>query len=156
MREFKVVPAGRVYANQLAPYLRLSDRIEIACTSGQSPREALLESVRLSDSDMCWAALDQGLPVAMFGANGLDEEEIGGIWLLASYGIYRNKRDFMRKSKEYLAKMHERYKWLTNFIDEENLITRRWLEALGFKPVQRVENFGVGRRPFIQYVSKRK
>lgn len=155
MRKFEIVPAGRVYATQLAPHLRLSDLIEIECTSGQAPLDALLESVRLSDDDMCWAALDQGLPVAMFGANSLEGEKIGGIWLLASYGIYRNKKDFMRKCKKYLAKMHERYEWLTNFIDEENLITRRWLEKLGFKPVQRIENFGVGRRPFIQYVSKR-
>ena len=156
MREFEIVPAGRVYATQLAPYLRLSDRIEIECTSGQEPLDALLESVRVSDPDMVWAALDQRLPVAMFGANSLKGEEIGGIWLLASYGIYRNKRDFMKKSREYLAKMHERYEYLTNFIDEQNLVTRRWLQALGFKPVQRIEHFGVGQRPFIQYVSKRK
>lgn len=155
-REFEIVPAGRVYATQLAPHLRLSDRVEIMCTSGQEPLDALLDSVRVSDDDMCWAALDQRLPVAMFGANSLQGEEIGGIWLLASYGIHRNKRDFMKKCHEYLAKMHERYEYLTNFVDEQNLITRRWLQALGFLPVQRIENFGVGGRPFIQYVSRRK
>lgn len=156
MQEFEILPANRVAATQLAPHLRLSDIIEIKCASGQSPLDALLDSIDLSDDDMCWQARLDRHPVAMFGAGSLQGEEIGGIWLLASKGIYRNKLDFMRKSREYLGKMHERYEYLTNFIDEQNLVTRRWLQTLGFLPVQRIEHFGVGRRPFIQYVSKRK
>lgn len=154
--EFEVLPATRVAATQLAPHLRVADVVEIQCSSGQQPLDALLDSLDSSDEDMCWQARLNRLPVAMFGANSLQGTEIGGIWLLASHGIYQNKRDFMRKSREYLAAMHERYEYLTNFVDEQNLITRRWLQALDFLPVQRIENFGVGRRPFIQYVSRRK
>lgn len=154
MSKFEIVPAGRVYATQLAPHLRHSDQIEVWASSGAKPLEALLDSVEASDDDMCWAALLDRLPVAMFGVNKLTEE-IGGIWLLASSGIYHNKKDFMRKCQTYLAKMHERYEYLTNFIDARNLTTQVWLPRLGFMPVQEVADFGFEKRPFIQYVSKR-
>jgi len=155
MEKFKIVPAGRVFANQLAPHLRPSDKTELLLAAGQAPLPALLESVEVSDDDMCWAALYQGLPVAMFGANEVQGQEIGGIWLLASTGIYANRLDFQRKSVEYLDKMHERYEYLTNFVDEQNLVSRRWLQDLGFMPVQTIEHYGVAKRPFIQYVSRR-
>ncbi len=152
--KFEIRPAGRVYANQLAPHLRVTDKIEIWASSGFAPLEALLDSIEMSDEDMRWCATLNGLPVAMFGANKL-QDNVGGIWLLASPGIYTNKLDFMRHCKSHLAIMHERYEFLTNFIDERNLPTMCWLPRLGFLPVQKVEEFGYGKLPFIQYVSKR-
>ncbi len=158
MERFEIVPAGRVYANQMAPHLRMSDKIEIWASSGMQPLEALLESVEVSDDDMCWAALYNKLPVAMFGANPLGTEgdhTVGGIWLLATPGVYNNLRDFHRNCKKYLAQMHERYEFLTNFVDARNLPTMAWLPKLGFLPVQTVEQYGFEGVPFIQYVSKR-
>ena len=137
--------------------------MEIYRASGLDPLEALLESVNLSDEDMCWAATYNGLPVAMFGANdikpeGVPEYEgvtIGGIWLLASPGIYRNKLDFMRCCREFLALMHTRYEFLTNFVDADNIPSMTWLPRLGFRPAAEVREFGYAKLPFIQYVSKR-
>jgi len=164
MEKFKIVEAGRVYANQMAPHLRPGDVLELQRSSGLNPLDALLESVRLSDDDMCWAATYNGLPVAMFGANDMKPVDdpayaditIGGIWLLATFGIHHNKLDFFRKCKEYLAVMHERYEYLTNFVDAQNVATMIWLPRLGFRPVQQVDRFGYAELPFIQYVSKRK
>lgn len=154
MTKFEIVPAGRVYANQLAPHLRLTDQREIMASSGMEPLEALISSVEVSDEDMCWAATLNKLPVAMFGANRLTED-VGGIWLLASNAIGTNKLDFMRQCKDHLEIMHERYEYLTNFIDARNLPTMRWLPRLGFRPCQRIEKYGVAGAPFIQYVSQR-
>ena len=163
MEKFKIVPAGRVYANQMAPHLRPGDVLEIYRASGMDPLEALLESIKLSDDDMCWVATYQGLPVAMFGANDIKPYDmpayegitIGGIWLLATPGIYQNKLDFMRCCKEFLATMHLRYEFLTNFVDAQNIPTLAWLPRLGFRPAQEVKDFGVDGSTFIQYVSKR-
>ena len=154
MTQFEIVPATRVTAHQLAPVLRVTDKVEVWASSGMHPLEALLDSLDASDDDMCWAATLNRLPVAMFGVNHLDED-IGGIWLLASYAIYTNKLDFMRHCKRQLAVMHERYEWLTNFVDSRNLPTLQWLPRLGFLPVQEVEKYGFEQVPFIQYVSKR-
>lgn len=155
MERFEIVPASRLYANQLAPHLRTTDVMEIWASSGLRPLPALLDSIEVSDDDMCWVATLNKLPVAMFGANRLSEE-IGGIWLLASPAIYTNTLDFMRKCKIQLEVMHERYRYLTNFIDARNLPTQRWLPHLGFRPVLKVDKFGYEELPFIQYVSERK
>lgn len=160
MEKFEVVPATRVTATQLAPRLRHSDVLEIWRASGMKPLDALLDSVQVSDADMCWAATLRRHPIAMFGANPLvdddgDGESIGGIWLLASPAIYTNKRNFMHHCRSHLAIMHERYRYLTNFVDADNLITQQWLPRLGFTPVQRVEDFGEAKTPFIHYVSRR-
>lgn len=155
---FEIRPASRVHATQLAPRLRMSDKVEIYRASGQDPLEALLDSIRVSDEDMCWTATLNQLPVAMFGANSLfpeDPRAVGGIWMLCTPAIYTNKLDFMRKCRKYLAIMHERYEFLTNMIDAENVPSMAWLPRLGFKPVQKVEGFGVDGSTFIQYVSKR-
>ena len=163
MEKFKIVPAGRIYANQLAPHLRPGDVLEIERSSGLNALDGLLESVELSDEDMCWAATYNGLPVAMFGANNIKPEDspayegitIGGIWLLASQGIYLNKLDFMRCCKEMLAHMHTRYEFLTNFVDADNVASMIWLPRLGFRPSAQINDFGHAKKPFIQYVSKR-
>ena len=160
MERYEIVPAGRVYANQMANHVRETDKLEVYRASGQDIRSALLDSVDASDDDMIWAALYNKLPVAMFGANNLypgegEDYSVGGIWLLATPGIYRNKLDFHRKAKKYLAIMHERYEYLTNFVDADNYPTLMWLPRLGFRPARVVENFGIDDSPFIQMVSKR-
>ncbi len=163
MEKFEIVPAGRVYANQMAPHLRPGDKLEIWRASGLDPLEALLESIKLSDEDMCWCATYNGLPVAMFGANDIKPEgdpayegvTIGGIWLLATPGIYNNKLDFMRTCREFLALMHTRYEFLTNFVDADNIPSMSWLPRLGFRPAAQMDDFGYAKLPFIQYVSKR-
>lgn len=159
MERFEIVPAGRVYATQLAPHLRIGDKFEIRAACGMDPLEALLDSIEVSDDDMCWAATLNGLPVAMFGANPVVTEgeiEIGGIWMLCSDGIYTNKRDFMRHCKHYLEVMHTRYDFLTNYIDSRNVASMAWLPRLGFKPVAEIPHYGFEGLPFIQYVSQRK
>lgn len=161
MEKFVIEPANRVAATQLAPHLRAVDQLEIYRASGMEPLDALLDSIAVSDEDMCWVAKLRGQPVAMFGVNdvtpeGEDPHLVGGIWLLASNGIYQNKKDFMRHCKHYLKVMHSRYDYLTNFIDEANLVTMAWLPRLGFVPVQRVADFGHAKLPFIQYLSQRK
>lgn len=159
MEKFVIEKANRVAATQLAPALRHADKLEIYRASGMDSLDALLDSIAVSDEDMCWVAKLNGHPVAMFGANELfpdDPGNVGGIWLLASPGIYTNKLAFMRCCKEYLAVMHEKYEYLTNYVDEANLVTMQWLPRLGFKPVHREEEFGHAKLPFIQYVSQRK
>lgn len=126
----------------------------VQAASGMTILDGLLDSIEVSDADMCWAACVNGLPVAMFGCNKL-QDDVGGIWLLATPAIYENKLDFMRCCKEFLALMHTRYEFLTNFVDKRNLKSMMWLPRLGFLPVQQVEEFGFEKRPFIQYVSKR-
>jgi len=152
----EIKPATRNTANQMAPYLRAADVIEVYASSGMAPLEALLGSIEASDDDLCFAAHVDGQPICMFGANQITEDNVvGGIWLLGTDRIEDHPKDFMLRCKEYLAIMHERYEHLTNLIDARNSVTIGWLPHLGFRPVQRVEEWGHTKVPFIQYVSKR-
>ena len=51
--------------------------------------------------------------------------------------------------------MHERYEYLTNFIDADNIPTIDWLRALNFRAARVIDNYGVDGSPFIQFASKR-
>ena len=103
---------------------------------------------------MVFAVLYDGEPVAMFGCNKLTDE-IGGAWLLATDGIYSNKRDFIIKSREMLDLFHTRYDYLTNFIDTRNTTSIKWLRSMGWVTVQQLPEYGVGRKPFVQMLSHR-
>lgn len=142
------------HAHDLAPRLRDQDLAEIRATSGEEPLAALLHSLRVSDPDMVWAALEGDETVALFGANRITHRW-GGIWLLGSEGIRRNKAEAWQIMRAYLAEMHLRYEVLTNFIDVRNTVSLAWLERLGFVPLQAIPDYGVEGRLFIQYASHR-
>lgn len=150
--DFQIYPATRSDAVSLAPRLRESDVREMTAAYGIAPQAALLESLEVSDDDMCWVAKLGDVPVVMFGVNSI-APDTGGIWMLASDEVYSNKRDFMRHCWNHLMLMHTRYRYLTNFVDVRNQVAMRWMRKLGFEAVQFLPEFGYEGRPFIQYVS---
>ena len=114
--DFRISSATRADAISLAPRLRESDKQEMMAAYGIEPQAALIESLEVSDDDMCWVAKLGEVPVVMFGANKI-APNAGGIWMLASDEVYSNKRDFMRHCWNHLMLMHTRYSYLTNFVD---------------------------------------
>lgn len=154
MNDFEIVPATVELARQLAPNLREVDIAECYAAEGVDAEAALVDSVLTSDEDMRWAALYRGEPVALFGSGHL-ADNVGSIWLLASEGIYKNKKDFMRRCYEFLEVMHSRYDVLTNFIDSRNDVTISWLFRLGFIAREYLPYYGHSRLPFIRFTSTR-
>ena len=150
--DFQIYPATRSDAVSLAPRLRESDVKEMMAAYGIEPQAALLESLEVSDPDMCWTAKLDGVAEVMFGVNEI-ADGIGGIWMLGSDAIYSNSRDFMRHCWSHLAIMHTRYPYLTNFVDVRHRAALIWIRRLGFTPTQFLPEFGHEKRPFIQYVS---
>lgn len=147
---FTVEKAVGTDADFLAGRLRKADVEEVYASCGVGPFQALHESLYLSDKDMSWC-LHLGVePVALFGAAPLFED-VGSVWLLGSPRIREHPLDFVKKTHEYVAKMHTRYRVLTNFVDARNMTSRRWLESCGFQAVQTIEEYGHAGLPFIQY-----
>lgn len=153
MKKFQIVPATERHCVAVGLALREDDVRELADGSGHKPIPALLDSLYVSDPDLCFAVLYDDEPVAMFGCNKLTDS-IGGAWLLATDGIYQNNKDFIVKSREMITLFHERYEYLTNFIDERNTVSLKWLRSLGWVEVQRIEDYGVAKTPFIQMLSR--
>lgn len=149
--DFRVRPATLHDAQSLAPRLRESDVIEVKRVSGMDPEDALVDSLRVSDWDMVWAAVLDDEAEAMFGANNINGVW-GGIWMLGSDRIYENIPSFWKHCRHYLGVMHQRYEFLTNFVDVHHHSANRWMLKLGFEPFELVEING---HPFIQYISER-
>jgi len=152
--EFKIRPARLEDADSLTPRLRDSDILEIHRSSYGPVDDALLQSIRYSDPDMCWAATLDGQVEVLFGANAL-QAGLGGIWMLGSDRIYDAPRSFLKHCKSYLRFMHTRYPYLTNFVDVEHTSANKWMRRLGFQAVQFIPDHGPMGHPFIQYISER-
>jgi|TARA_R110002167_G_C12706946_1_gene654977 hypothetical protein len=152
--KYEIVEATELHCVAVGLNIRESDKEELAAGSGHKPIPALLDSLYVSDKDMVFAVLYDSKPVAMFGCNKLTDE-IGGAWLLATDGIYSNKRDFIVKSREMMDLFHTRYPYLTNFIDTRNTTSIKWLESMGWVTIQRIKEYGVGKKPFVQMLSNR-
>ena len=80
-----------------------------------------------------------------------DTDTVGVIWMLSTPEIYDHPVEFVVMTQRELARFHERYELLTNFIDARNERHIKWLSWMGFKFIQRVESFGAEGRPFIEF-----
>lgn len=140
---------GDVYA--LAPKLRDQDKDEVMASSGFSPEEALLWSFRAGGELNTIIAPDEEV-IGMFGVSPTPDPLIGIPWLLASPRLPEISRDFLPQSLEWVKRMNQLYPVLTNFVDERNTVSKRWLKFLGFHFIALHEEFGVGKKPFIEFV----
>lgn len=149
----KIVPASREDILVVAERMRRSDIEELKASSGRTPEQALRRALVLSR--YTWTALVDGQPEVMFGCGG-NGDGVGCAWLLGSHWMEHPHaaRHIWRYSKVYLQKMHEHYHTLFNYVDDRNIVSRRWLERLGFQAVKHEPHYGVERRPFTLYVSR--
>lgn len=126
----EVVQARAVHARSIARRMREADRVEVRLASGKTPFEALAFSLR--KSDVAFVALKDGRPEVMFGVGAINViAGIGAIWLLGTDEIDRNVVRFLRSSVEWRNRLLSRYPILRNFVHDENVVTKRWLEWLG-------------------------
>lgn len=139
----------------LAPRLRKEDVEEVLAAGGASVEESLMEGLRSPDG--CSTAIDDdGNPVLMFGTTPLPiGPTVGGIWLLASEDIHRHRMDFLRQSRPFIERFHEKYPLLMNYADCRNTVHHRWLRWCGFKFINIVRGLGPGNHPFYEVVRVR-
>ncbi|MEM7200260.1 MAG: hypothetical protein AAF628_08355 [Planctomycetota bacterium] len=152
MFEITTTAATPAHARELAPRLRYQDVEELRASSGEEPEAALLASLAVSSK--AWAGLRDGVVQVLFGVAPVSPG-LGSPWLLSSEDIYRWPRRFYVESRHFMDLMHEDFPVLTNFVDDRNLRSQRWLKRLGFTPGRREPEYGVGRLPFTQYTSVR-
>ena len=152
----EIVPATIEHAVLLAPNLRDSDVRELMASAGHAPLEALIKSVRVSDGDMAWTALVDGVPAVMWGvAPHSNTASIGVVWLLASDLIYQIKKTFLKECPKYITLMHMRYKMMLNYVDIRHTASLIWLDQLGFFVADFQPSYGAGKTPFLLFMSQR-
>ena len=86
----------------------------------------------------------------MFG-----DPSVGIVWLLSADVLHDHPVEFTVSSCDLYHRLHERHKILTNFVDARNARHIRRLQWLGFIMVRRVERFGAGSLPFVEFMSLR-
>lgn len=135
--------------------MRQADRDELQASTGHSDYLFVLErALEYSDADMAWTCVADGEPIAIFGAAPIFHGQTfwGCAWLLTADALDNHKREAWGHSVRFVQTMHTRYSALTNYVDDRNSVSQRWLLRLGFKPTLAVSRRG---HPFTQFVSLR-
>jgi hypothetical protein len=111
--------------------MRQADRDEIAAASGRSPGAALAFSLR--KSSLAYTAMIDGVPEVMFGVGDINVlTRVGAPWLLGTDAVTTHYVAFLRLSKGWAQQLLARYRVLMNAVDDRNVVSKRWLQWLGF------------------------
>lgn len=135
----------------LSPKLRTQDVNEVAASSGFSPEEALLVSFNAGGEVNSIIASD-GEVIGMFGVSPTDDPNLGVPWLLASPRLPEVSKEFLPQSLEWVRAVNKQYPMLLNYVDKRNTVAIRWLKFLGFSFIRLIDEFGVGKQPFYEFV----
>jgi len=142
-------------AHEIADDLRQSDKDEVWASGGYDPLTALKRSMEASETPM-GIFNDHGL-VGAFGVVHSGAPLVGIVWLLATPAIERGSDAlcFLRESRKHIDRMNHEFPVLTNFVDERNTSSLRWLTWLGARFPARHERHGYEQRPFWKFVRTR-
>lgn len=127
----EIVDTKPEHLRPIAMNMREEDRREIKRFNKTSPIRALSQSERFCM--LKWTVLEDGVPIAMFGAGeiGLDPfTDEGVIWFLGTERVRLYPRKFLIEGIKYIKKMLRVFKSLTNVIDCDNLLAIRYAKKL--------------------------
>lgn len=149
MARIEVEPAGLEHIAPVAERMRQADQDEVMAASGQSPREALEQSVTLSYR--AWVASVDGDPLALLGMASRSLVSGTGIpWLLGTDAVESNPMAFLRASRRVMPALIEGVRYMENRVDARNELSVRWLRWLGFT-LEPAEPWGVAGLPFHRF-----
>ena len=144
----RAVLATEEHAKELAPFLRLKDRLEVGAEQFSTCEEALMAGI--NNDDLTITALDKkGVPFAMFGVGVALERPY--IWLLGSAGVADNWYLFAKASKHLLPFLISDYPAVTNLVIKDYKTSIRWLKWLGAIFIREVNHNGT---PFYEFIIK--
>jgi len=134
----------------LADNLRHEDAREVVASHG-STKEAL--QVGFDESDECWTIVvtDTNEIAGMYGV-GRQDDMTGVAWLLTTPAIQKVWLPFLRGSRKWVNDINKKYPILTNAVDAEYELAINWLKFVGFTFIKRHDTWGVGNKPFLEFV----
>ena len=135
----------------IARDMREADVAEVQALSGHSPEEALKNGLKLSQGGAKTICLSNDIPVGMYGVVPTDQPRVGLVWMLAANGIKAVHRQFLRESRDRINELLMDYDLAFNFTDARNHVHHRWIKWAGFTIINERKDFGVERRPFLEF-----
>lgn len=145
-----VRPSTQDDVDYLANNLRPEDREEVLASHG-STQDVL--QLGFDESDECWTIVvtDTEEIAGMYGVGTLDNG-VGVPWLLTAPALEKVYLPFLRQSKQWVKEINKKYPVLTNAVDEDYKVSIKWLQFVGFTFIKRHETWGVGNKPFLEFV----
>ena len=140
-----VVEATKEHIEQIYPFMRTADQIEVACM-GHTPKQAL--EYGLANDDVTLTALDpEGVPAGMFGVGQVGN--LAYIWWLGTDIVNDHKYDFIKSSRKWTQMLTKPYGATFNFVHEENKLAIKWLKFCGASFIRKL-NFN--NQPFLEFI----
>ena len=135
----------------LAPRLRQADLDELQASCSLPPLQVLQTGAYNSVPSVTVIG-NNGFVAAMFGVVP-QPDGTGVVWLLGSDELTKPplSRQFIRECRTFVKVLERGYTELHNIIDERNTVHRRWLEWIGFEFTNRIPEYGIERRPFLEF-----
>ena len=127
----EVVETQPKHLRPIAMHMREEDKREVRRFNKTSPIRALAESERYCI--LKWTVLENGVPIAMFGAGEIDLNPLtdqGVVWFLGTDRVRLYPREFLIQGIKYVKEMLRVFKSLTNVIDCDNLLAIRYAKKL--------------------------
>lgn len=139
--DIQIVTARASHVRPIAARMRQADVDEVQASSGRSALVALAFSYR--KSSFARTVLVNGQPEMMFGVGDLNVlAGVGAPWLLGTDAVERNFRVFLRGSIDWRNQLLARYSVMRNLVDDRNVVSKRWLQWLGFRLLDPIEYRG--------------
>jgi len=136
----------------LAPRLRQADIQECQAASGMEPKEVLIEGLKAGHFTFTLTPR-KGVRVGIWGVvKSPTYDNAGIIWMMATEELLEYQIKFLRRSRVYIELVQKEFSILHNVVDARNELHIKWLKFMGFKFIQRHENFGVAKLPFYEFL----
>jgi hypothetical protein len=134
----------------LCDNLRPEDREEVLASHGTT-REAL--QTGFDESEECWTIIvtDTDEIAGIYGLSEYDET-MAIPWLLTTPAIKKVWLPFLRGSRKWVEEANQKYPLLTNAVDADYTVAINWLRFVGFTFIKKHEKWGVGNKPFLEFV----
>ena len=137
-------------ALELSPKIRKGDREEIMASEGISPLRALVMPFTYDNAKIYTiVGTEKEGVIGMFGSNPTQLPEYGVAWLLSSEQLFKHTKQFLKECPYWVAQMSQGYKYIYNFVDQRNWKSLKWLQFLGFEPKEKINDYGIGKMPFL-------
>lgn len=132
-RIVNVKPTRRWAVRHIAKHLRPADERELRAIRGADATisDVLFDCVERSDWTLVGYIGDEPICIGGVAPSPL-QRGVGHPWMLGTRRIEDVPKTFIRITREMVAKMHETYPTLTNFVMKANDVHVRYLRHLGF------------------------
>lgn len=134
--------------NYVIKHLREADYEEVRASHGPMFMYTLRKIAEMPETKV---GLVDGTPVALFGLEPGGIIQRGGTpWLVATDKLQENGIAFLKRNKQWVKEMHEKYGVLSNHVYYRNDKSIAWLEWLGFD-IQGLRPYGYANLPFHRF-----